>query len=388
MNKKKAIKVALVANTAWSIYNFRLGVMRAMLDKGIEVIAIAPRDDYADKLTAAGVTYISLNLKAHSTSPFTDMKTWYHLYQIYKDQRPDLVLHYTIKMNIYGSIACSWLGLTSISVVTGLGRTFQLSKYTQLLINRLYQQATKANQEVWVLNTEDKKRLAKEGIVESEKIFLLPSEGVNTRRFIGSEPKPNKKIFRFLYAGRLLHDKGILAYIEAARHMVQAGYKVRCEVVGFVNPEDSMSVSLNDLHKWQDEGIINYLGSHEDVRPFIDRADCIVYPSYYQEGVSRILLEAASMSRPIITTDQVGCRDVVQHDKNGFLIRPQSLEELISAMIKMMSLSHQDRIIMGHRGRLLVKELYDEEKIIKVYFDRLISDLIREESTTHKLKTP
>ena len=110
--------------------------------------------------------------------------------------------------------------------------------------------------------------------------------------------------------------------------------------------------------------------------------------SYYQEGVSRILLEAASMSRPIITTDQVGCRDVVQHDKNGFLIRPQSLEELISAMIKMMSLSHQDRIIMGHRGRLLVKELYDEEKIIKVYFDRLISDLIREESTTHKLKTP
>ena len=154
--------------------------------------------------------------------------------------------------------------------MTGLGRTFQLSKYTQLLINRLYQQATKANQEVWVLNTEDKKRLVKEGIVESEKIFLLPSEGVNTRRFIGSEPKPNKKIFRFLYAGRLLHDKGILAYIEAARHMVQAGYKVRCEVVGFVNPEDSMSVSLNDLHKWQDEGIINYLGSHEDVRPFID----------------------------------------------------------------------------------------------------------------------
>jgi len=369
-------KIALVANTAWSIYNFRLGVIRAMIQRGLEVIAIAPRDDYADKLTAEGVTYVPLSMKAHSTTGFADLKTWLELYRIYRSHRPVLAIHYTIKMNIYGSLACKWLGIRSISVVTGLGRTFQLSSFTQILINRLYRAATDSNQEVWVLNTEDRERLIQEDICRRERIFVLPSEGVNTHKFIGTNPKKEGRIFRFLFAGRLLRDKGIIDYVTAARSLVRNYPDVRCEVVGFVNPEDNMSISLDDISTWQDEGAINYLGSHEDIRPFIGRADCIVYPSFYQEGISRILLEAASMSRPIITTDQVGCRDVVRDKYNGFLIPIKSVDSLEQAMRKMMGLSQSDRTVMGHLGRKLAVEKYDEDKIIQIYFDRLLADFI------------
>lgn len=347
-----------------------------MIRRGLEVIAIAPRDDYADKLTAEGVTYVPLIMKAHGTSGIADLKTWQQLYRIYKAHRPDLAIHYTIKMNIYGSLACKWLGIRSISVVTGLGRTFQLSSFTQILINRLYKAATESNQEVWVLNTEDRDRLVKEHICSREKIFVLPSEGVNTRKFIGSNPKKEGRIFRFLFAGRLLHDKGIIDYVAAARKLLLTYPDVRCEVVGFVNPEDSMSVSLDDISTWQDEGAINYLGSHEDIRPFIERADCIVYPSFYQEGISRILMEAASMSRPIITTDQVGCRDVVMHKYNGFLIPTKSVDSLVRAMKKMMAISQSDRNVMGRLGRKLAVEKYDEDIIIQIYFNRLLTDFL------------
>jgi len=347
-----------------------------MIRRGLEVIAIAPRDDYADKLTAEGVTYVPLTMKAHGTSGLADMKTWRQLYRIYKSHRPDLAIHYTIKMNIYGSLACHWLGIGSVSVVTGLGRTFQLSSLTQTLVNRLYRAATKSNQEVWVLNSEDRDRLVYEGICSHEKIFVLPSEGVNTRKFIGSNPKKEGRIFRFLFAGRLLRDKGIIDYVSAARKLQRNYPDVRCEVVGFVNPEDSMSVSLDDISTWQDEGTINYLGSHEDIRPFIERADCIVYPSFYQEGISRILLEAASMSRPIITTDQVGCRDVVIDKYNGFLIPTKSVDNLVRAMKRMLVLSPSDRTVMGRLGRKVAVDKYDEDKIIQIYFDRLLADFI------------
>lgn len=348
-----------------------------MISRGIQVIAIAPRDDYADKLTAEGVSYVPLKLKAHSTSPLNDLSSWIQLYRIYRKIRPHLVIHYTIKMNIYGSIACRWLGIKSISVVTGLGRTFQLSSWTQPWINRLYRYATSGNLEVWTLNHEDKDRLIEEGIAHEEDLFVLPSEGVNTHKFVGSIPSPHKKVFRFLYAGRLLRDKGIIEFVSAAKTLKKTCDNVLCEVVGFVNPEDKMSVRLSEIEQWQKLGYINYLGSHEDIRPFINRSDCVVYPSFYQEGVSRILLEAASMSRPIITTDQVGCRDVVIHDKTGIIIPPRATMKLVEAMKNMAESSYEDRLIMGYNARQYIGEKFSEEDIIEIYFDRLLSKLVQ-----------
>ncbi len=373
--------IALVANTSWSIYNFRLGIIKALISAGHKVYAVAPHDDYSDKLTAAGATYIPLTLRAHSTSPIEDFKTLTKLSIIYKRYHFDLVIHYTIKMNLYGSLAARLLGIKSISVITGLGRTFQFSGLTQYLIKSLYKVSCKASNELWFLNNDDKERFIHEGLVHREKTFILPSEGVNTSRFVGSpNDKRNKKITRFLFAGRLLKDKGILEFIQAAEQLGSIGKGIKFEVVGFVNPHNSMSVSLSDLEQWQNKGLINYLGSHEDIRPFINRADCIVFPSYYQEGVSRILLEAASMSRPIITTDHVGCREVVDHMHNGILIPKRSVDRLTDAMRLFLDLPIEERLLMGHRGRVKIKTRYDERKVIDIYFDKIFKSTVIEAS--------
>lgn len=364
--------IALVANTSWSIYNFRLGVIKALISAGHKVYAVAPRDDYSDKLTAAGVTYLPIKIKAHSTSPFEDLKTFFRLRSLYKKYRFDLVIHYTIKMNLYGALAARLLRVKNISVVTGLGRTFQFSGITQYLIKSLYKLSCIASSDLWFLNQEDRNRFVSEGLTNKRDTFILPSEGVNTKRFTGTPQYSEHKIItRFLFAGRLLKDKGILEFVEAAKQLTALEKKVKFEVVGFVNPHNSMSVTLADLEAWQNKGWINYLGSHEDIRPFINRADCIVFPSYYQEGVSRILLEAASMSRPIITTDHVGCRDVVDHMTNGILIPIKSVDHLVEACRLFLNLPAEERLQMSFNGRKMVKKHFDERRIIDIYFSRI-----------------
>lgn len=365
--------IALVSNTSWSLYNFRLGLIRAFLDQGIQVYAIAPRDDYSDKLTAAGATYIPIALDAYATSVKEGLRDITQFYKLYKAHKFDIVIHYTIKANIYGSIAAKLAGCRSIAVVTGLGRTFQFKGMSQSILKLMYRVGLKCSSQVWFLNKEDRQKFLAESFTRIDKTFILPSEGVNTRKF-NAAPKETQHngVVRFLFAGRLLKDKGILEYVEAARVLTKTHQKIKFEVVGFVNPNNQMSVTLDNVEQWQKEGVINYLGSHEDIRPYILRSDCIVFPSYYQEGVSRILLEAASMSRPIITTNNVGCRDVVEDKENGLLVEPRSVEEVIRAIEEFLCMDMEARRAMGINGRRSVKARFDERIIIDQYFHKLL----------------
>ncbi len=371
---ESAYHIALVSNTSWSIYNFRLGLIRALIQAGHHVYAIAPRDEYSDKLTAIGATYVPIKIDNYSSSPFSDLKTLYILFKLYRFYRFNQVIHYTIKVNIYGSIAAKLAGLKSIAVVTGLGRTFQFKGITQRIVHLLYKIANRCSDEVWFLNGEDQQRFISEGLIKSKRTFILPSEGVNTSRYRGTPlTEVDNKIKRLLFAGRLLKDKGILEFVHAAKVISKTHKQVKFEIVGFVNPKNPMSVTLDEIEGWQRSGWINYLGSHEDIRPFINRADCLIFPSYYQEGISRILLEAASMSRPIITTDQVGCREVVDHNQSGFLIPPRSVIALIEKIKHILTLSRSELAEMGRKGRSRVKTLYDERLIIDIYFEKLFN---------------
>lgn len=364
--------IALVANTSWSIYNFRLGVVRALLTKGYKVYAIAPRDDYSDKLTAAGATYIPISLHAHSVNLVKDLGLCLQLFRIYRHYRFDFIFHYTIKANIYGCIVARMAGLRSVAIVTGLGRTLQFRQPVQTIVDQLYKLAAWSAEAVWFLNQPDRRSFIARGIVVPHKTKVLPSEGVNTSRFVGVRLDQKKhNVVRLLFAGRLLKDKGILEFVEAAKYFHQFKSRIKFEIAGFVHPSNPMSVSLAQLEEWQRNGWINYLGSHEDIRPFINRADCVVFPSYYSEGISRILLEAASMSRPIITTDQVGCREVVHHQKNGWLIPLKSVEHLISAIREFCALSMSEKVLMGDVGRKLARKYFDEQLIINEYLQFL-----------------
>lgn len=355
------------------MYNFRIGVIRSMLTHGYEVYVLAPRDAYTEKIIATGAHFLPIPLDNYSTNPWSDTKLCYHLWRLYREHRFDTIFHYTIKPNIFGSIAAYMARVPHrIAITTGLGRMFRFdSQVTNGIVTRLYRLAARCADEVWFLNESDRDKFVKEAIAPQYKCQLLPSEGVNTSKYRPLREPKKTKITRLLYAGRLLGEKGIYQFVEAARIIRQRHKHVRFEILGYVNEDNRDSVTLDELMTWQREGIIKYLGSTEDVRPYIDRSVAVVLPSFYQEGISRILLEAISMATPVITTDQVGCREVVIDGHNGFLCTPKSTPALVEAIERLLSLSWERRMAMGQRGRAMAKDEYSEERIIRHYLRAL-----------------
>ena len=370
---KQIVKIALVANTSWSLFNFRIDVIRFFIQEDIDVYVIAPRDDYSDKLVAEGAIFIPLKLNNYSTSMRSEVSTFLHLFRIYRKYQFDHILHYTIKPNIYGSLAAGLNRNSNIAVVTGLGKTFQFPPLLQYFLNRLYALSLKCADEVWFLNDENLKKFVSKNLIDKDKGFVLPSEGVDTRKFKSDHWRGSiMGSIKFLFAGRLLKDKGIFEYVQMAKAIVESYDDVSFEIAGFIDPENPNSISLDDISEWQSAGWISYLGSHQDIRPFLANTDCLILPSFYEEGVSRILLEAASMAKPIITTDQTGCRDVVIHGVSGLIVRKRSVEDLINAVEFIMDLSDDERKEYGREGRQLVKENFDIQKVIQIYNEKIL----------------
>lgn len=361
-------KIAFVSNTSWSVYNFRIDIIRYLQAQGHEVYVIAPKDTYSNKLIAEGVHFLPIRLNNYGINPLHDIRYSWALFSNYRQFRFDRIYHYTIKPNIYGSIAASLAKIKqSVIVVTGLGRMFLFkSVISNLLSKYLYRLACNRADKVWFLNNHDRSVFITKKICPENKTHVLPSEGINTQKF-RPVPKKENQLIRFLFAGRLIRPKGIYQYIEAASIIRKCYPNTRFEILGFIDQSNPESIHYEEILNWQSAGIIRYLGSTEDVRPYIQRADCLVFPSFYQEGLSRILLEAASMATPIITTDQVGCRDVIQENTTGFLCEPNNIDDLIKQLEKFLSLDYEDKIAMGLNARKFVKEQYDIE-LIKPYY--------------------
>lgn len=364
-------RVAFVGNTAWSMYNFRLGVMKALLDDGIEVVVIAPYDSYVEKLISTGCSFHALYLKNYSTNPFQDIQTLFQLIKLYKKTQPDFIFHYTIKPNIYGTLAAKYCNITSIAITTGLGHLFYKNKIVTLTSTFLYRLVGKYSKEVWFLNQEDLTIFLRKKITQPQKSFLLNSEGVNTKYFAPLEVEKNNNKFIFLYAGRILRDKGIGLLAEASKRLKQKYNNFEIQILGFIDENNPNSIPLTQLNTWEKEGLIKYREAVEDVRLHIAKADCIVFPSFYKEGVSRVLLEASSMEIPIITTDWVGCREVVEHSVNGFLCAIKDVNSLVEKMEMFMEMTEEERQIMGINGRKKILREFEESLVIKRYYSVL-----------------
>ncbi len=242
------------------------------------------------------------------------------------------------------------------------------------IVNLLYRVACKLSTETWFLNTDDYQKFIDNKIINTHStVRILPSEGINTSKFRALYKKRKTPITRFLFAGRLLGQKGIVHFVEAAKQIKRLNKNVRFEILGFIDPKNPDSVSYTQIKNWQNLGIIKYLGSTEDVRPFIDRADCVILPSFYKEGISRVLLEAASMSTPLITTDNTGCKELVINNITGFICAKKSTSSLILAIQKFLDLDSIERLKMGQNGRDYIKTQFDINKIISIYYRSLDS---------------
>ncbi|MFC0397853.1 glycosyltransferase family 4 protein [Paraburkholderia rhizosphaerae] len=367
------LRVILVCNTSFAIYTYRQGLIRTLVERGVQVTVIAPRDRTTDLLAQMGCRHIELAVASKGTNPLADLRTMWQLFRLYRSLRPHIVFHYTIKPNIYGSVAARLAGVASVAVTTGLGYVFIQKSRAAEVAKRLYRFAFRFPREIWFLNRDDEAAFIDQKLlVYPERARLLHGEGVDLVQFAPA-PLPERSsraAFVFVLIGRLLWDKGIGEYVEAARQLRKRYPSARFQLLGPLGVDNPSALSRADVDAWQQEGIVEYLGEAHDVRPIIAAADCVVLPSY-REGVPRTLMEAAAMSRPIVATDVPGCREVVEHNVNGLLCEVRSVESLAAQLARMLDMSDAQRRAMGERGRQKVASEFDERLVIERYKDLL-----------------
>ncbi|PRP69196.1 glycosyl transferase [Chromobacterium amazonense] len=365
------MKICLVSNTAWSLFNFRNGVIKYLLTAGHQVFIIAPPDAFSEKLRQMGCSIVNIQLSPKGINPISDLKLLKSLYENYKKISPDFIIHYTIKPNIYGSIASCLSNSSCIAITTGLGYTFVKKNWVAFIAKKLYKLAFRWPKEVWFLNEDDKHTFLSHNLIKPEQAVLLHGEGVDMQFY---SPRPKSKHdgnIRFLLISRMLWDKGIGEFIEAARKIKKIYPHAQFQLLGACDVPNPSAISRSLVTEWENEGIIEYLGTTDDVRPFISQADCVVLPSFYREGIPRTLMEAAAMAKPLITTDNVGCRDLVINDKTGFLCKTKDADSLVQSCIKILKLSDEERSLMGNAGRHFMSESFSESRVIKQYIDLL-----------------
>ena len=350
-----------------------MGLLRALQARGYEVVALVPFDQSVSKLREAGIPVHEVPMAAHGTSPVGELRILARYFGLLRRLRPAAYLGFTIKPNIYGSLAASCAGVPVLNNVTGLGIAFSRRGALQSLVRLLYRPAFRKSRRVFFQNRESLELFRSSGFVNDSQIALIPGSGTDLERFAPSTRKKSPdEPFTFLLASRLLWPKGISEYSGAARLIRDMGRNARFQLLGGIEPSSNrLALPKDRIARWQEECGIEYLGSTDDVRPFFARADCIVLPSYYPEGVPRTLIEGAAMGKPLITTDMPGCRDVLVHGETGFVCEPRSVEALASAMLRMLDCTADEASAMGSRGRQKAEREFDERLVIDAYLDAL-----------------
>ena len=372
MTPDAPLRVCFVCNTAWAIHTYRPGVLRELLAHGVDVIVIAPRDRTFAALEVLGCRCIDLPVASKSTNPLNDLRTFAALLRHYLVLRPDVVFHYTIKPNIYGSLAAWIARVKSVAVTTGLGYVFIQKSRAASVARRLYRLAFRFPREIWFLNRDDREAfLAANLLVYPERARLLHGEGIDLGHFAATPlPARADASIVFLLIGRLLWDKGVGEYVGAARKLRSRFARARFQLLGPAGAQNPSAIERAQIDAWQAEGVIEYLGETDDVRPAIGAAHCIVLPSY-REGMPRSLLEAAAMTRPIVATRVPGCQDVVEHGSTGLLCRAAVEDDLAVQLARILETSPTELAAMGERGRAKALAEFDERGVIAYYFSTL-----------------
>ncbi|HCW06154.1 MAG TPA: glycosyltransferase family 1 protein [Cytophagales bacterium] len=361
------MRIAIVLNTSWNIYNFRMNFVKALLAAGHEVHTIAPHDEYTHYLTEAGCLHHDLKMDSRGANMIKDFLLVFELISKYRQVKPDVILHYTIKPNIYGTLAAAILKIPSINNVCGLGTIFLKKNWVSAIAISLYKFAFRFPKKVFFQNPDDRSIFLEKKLVTPEITDLLPGSGIDLNHFKPTGFSRNEK-FTFLLVSRLITDKGVLEYIDAIKQLKSQGVNAKFQVLGSKDPFHKRGIKSEIVDEWIRSGTIEYLGKAKDVRPFMQQADCIVLPSY-REGTPRTLLEAASIAKPIIATDVPGCHQVVTDHYNGLLCKLKDANDLATKMSSMMNFDDDTLKMMGNNGREKVAREFDESIVINKYLD-------------------
>lgn len=365
------MRIILTGNTCFKIANFREGLVRALIARGCEVVVLAPTDGHRTKLEAMGCRVHDLPMDRNGTAPLAELALLWRIFGFLRRERPVIVFGYTIKNNIYAGLACRWLGIPFVPNVTGLGPAFNQSGMLKRVVRLLYRLAFARAQAVFLQNPEDRAVFLAAGLVDAARTRLLPGSGVDLALFDARPMPPETEGVVFLLIARLLWDKGVGLYAEAARALRAGNPALRFQLLGPPDPASRSGIPMAQIEAWAQEGVIEYLGQMQDVRPALAAADCVVLPSWYREGTPRVLLEAAAMARPVITTDRPGCRDAVTDGQTGMLCPAQDLDALTGALARFAAMPAQERAEMGKQGRAKAEAEFDEARVIDAYIEQL-----------------
>ncbi|HAQ38432.1 MAG TPA: hypothetical protein DCX89_00180 [Saprospirales bacterium] len=356
-----------------------MNLVHVLLRRGFLVTIITPEESNYFNQTEEGVRFVPLKkLNRRSTNPWYDLQLIIELYTIYRQVKPDLVLQYTVKPNIFGGFAAGLLGIPSIAAVTGLGYAFLHKGAVQQITKILYRLSGKFHRKIIFENQDDLALFQQLGIIQTEKGMAVKGCGVDARHFAPIHiPEVNKNTV-FTFIGRLLYDKGIREFAEASKEIQKKYPDTECWIIGDPDPGNPASVKDNDLKTWTDEKTIIYHGPKSDIRELVGLSSCIVLPSY-REGLPKVILEAMSMAKPVITTNTPGCREAVNDGGNGFLAAAKSTDSLVNAMERFILLPDDDKIKMGMTGRQMILEIFEDQIIANQ-----LADVIEQESAEYQ----
>lgn len=350
-------RILILSNHSFMLWQFRRELIQTMLGSDMEVVIGVPFGDHIEDFRSLGCKMIDTPLNRRSINPLRDLKLLGQYRQILKDEKPDMVVTYSIKPNVYGGLACRMEKIPYCANVQGLGTAFQ-SPAMAAIATALYRIALKKARTVFFENAGNAELFQARKIIKPAQQTLLPGAGINLKHF-PLQPYPEHDTVHFLYLGRLMKEKGMDELLDAIKMLYDDCYEVRLDLVGFF--EDSYKEQLDALEAL---GIAKFHGFQEDPRPFYAAADCLVLPSYH-EGMSNVLLEAAATGRPLVTSFIPGCREAVDEGRTGFTCRPRDKYGLYEAMKKIAELSREERMEMGLAGRKLMEERFDKEVVVE-----------------------
>lgn len=357
-------KVLILVNHDVVIYNFRKELVERLLEEKYEVYISSPYGERIDDLINMGCKYVEASISRHGTNIFEDAKLIKYYFNIIKKIRPNIVLTYTIKPNIYGGIACRFLKVPYIANITGLGTAVENKGLMQNITINLYKSAFKKINCVFFQNAENMQFFIDKNI-SVDKHRLVPGSGVNLQHFNVLD-YPTDETIEFVFISRIMKEKGIDQYIEAAEYIRNKYSNTRFHICGFC--EEDYEEKLNEL---QSKEIIEYHGMQRDIRKILSRTHGTIHPTYYPEGMSNVLLESAACGRPIITTNRSGCRETVDDGINGYIIEQQNSEDLIKKIEQFLKLSYEAKKQMGLCGRKKVEKEFDRQIVVDAYMNEI-----------------
>lgn len=356
--------ILLTVNAAWNIRNFRWPILRALIARGDRVTVLAPADASVVEIEAAGARFIPLRMRPGALGPLDNFAVAGQIRRALVRERPDVVLSWTIKNNIFGAFSARLHKVPFIPNVSGLGTAFLSGRALRMFAEGLYRLAFAGLETVFFQNDEDRALFVSRGLVPAHAARLLPGSGIDLSAF-APQPLPDGPQV-FLMIARLLHDKGVREFVQAARLVRSERPDVRFRLVGDLSPANRSAVPLETVERWRSEGVVELPGPVADVRPEIAAAQCVVLPSY-REGAPRTLIEGAAMARPAIATDVPGCRAVVDDGRSGLLCEARDPRALAAACRAFLAMTPAKRAAMGRAGRAKMEAEFDERLVVATY---------------------